>query len=73
MLIRPRSGDFTYSDSEFEVIKENIALCKHSNCWGIVSGVLYKDMTVDVVHTKELIDLARPLIFTTELKRIKSA
>ena len=28
VLIRPRSGDFTYSDDEFEIIKTNIAVCK---------------------------------------------
>jgi copper homeostasis protein len=64
VLIRPRSGDFTYSESEFEVMKENIAQCKHFNCSGIVSGVLYQDMTLDVARTKELVDLARPLTFT---------
>ena len=28
VLIRPRSGNFTYSDKEFEIMKENIRLCK---------------------------------------------
>ena len=64
VLIRPRSGDFTYSGSEFEVMKQNIALCKQLNCYGIVSGVLNKDMTVDMTRTKELIDLASPMTFT---------
>ncbi|MDG2290389.1 MAG: copper homeostasis protein CutC [Flavobacteriaceae bacterium] len=64
VLIRPRSGDFTYSDSDFEVMKQNIALCKRLKCSGIVSGVLHKDMRVDIPRTKELIDLASPLTFT---------
>ena len=64
VLIRPRSGDFMYGDSEFETMKENIALCKRLNCSGIVSGVLHKDMSVDIIRTKELIDLARPMTFT---------
>ena len=64
VLIRPRSGDFTYCSSEFEVMKQNIALCKRLNCSGIVSGVLNKDMTVDMTRTKELIDLASPMTFT---------
>ena len=63
VLIRPRSGDFTYSGSEFEVMKQNIALCKQLNCYGIVSGVLNKDMTVDMTRTKELIDLAKLLLW----------
>jgi len=28
VLIRPRSGNFTYSDVEFEIMKENIKFCK---------------------------------------------
>ena len=64
VLIRPRSGDFCYSPSEFDVIKHDIALCKRLNCSGIVSGVLQKDMTLDVERTRELVDLAAPLPFT---------
>ena len=64
VLIRPRSGDFMYSDSEFEVIKQNIALCKQLNCSGVVSGVLNKDLSVDMVRTKALIDFASPMTFT---------
>ncbi len=64
VLIRPRSGDFMYSDSEFEVMKQNIALCKQLNCSGVVSGVLNKDLSVDMVRTKALIDFASPMTFT---------
>jgi copper homeostasis protein len=64
VLIRPRSGDFMYSDSEFEVMKQNIALCKQLNCSGVVSGVLNKDLSVDMLRTKALIDFASPMTFT---------
>lgn len=64
VLIRPRSGDFTYSRSEFDIMKANIELCKQLGCAGIVSGVLLQDQTIDAVRTKELIDLAKPLNFT---------
>ena len=64
VLIRPRSGDFNYSTSEFEVMKENIMLCKRLNCSGVVSGVMHKDISVDMSRTKELIDLAKPMTFT---------
>ena len=64
VLIRSRSGDFTYSESEFDVMKQNIVLCKRLNCSGIVSGVLHQDMTLDVARTKELVDLASPMTFT---------
>ncbi len=64
VLIRPRSGDFTYSEYEFDVMKQNIGLCKRLKCSGIVSGVLHHDMTLDVARTKELVDLASPMPFT---------
>lgn len=64
VLIRPRSGDFAYSDEEFHVMKENIALCVEMGFDGIVSGLLHTDFTLDVERTKELIDLSGSLKFT---------
>ncbi|NQY06464.1 MAG: copper homeostasis protein CutC [Flavobacteriaceae bacterium] len=64
VLIRPRSGDFVYSDEEFEVIKEDIRFCKEIGCAGIVSGVLDKQFQIDITRTSELIALSRPLKFT---------
>ena len=64
VLIRPRSGNFTYSDKEFDIMKENIRLCKDLNCAGIVSGVLHEDNTIDVKRTSELIELSKPMSFT---------
>ena len=64
VLIRPRSGDFTYSDLEFEIMKKDITLCKELGFNGIVSGVLNKDFTLDVERTKELIKLSKPMQFT---------
>lgn len=64
VLIRPRSGDFCYSDDEFELIKTDIQLCKQFNFNGIVSGVLNKDDSIDIKRTKELIELSKPLSFT---------
>ncbi|WP_452601088.1 copper homeostasis protein CutC [Pontimicrobium sp. MEBiC06410] len=64
VLIRPRSGNFTYTNSEFEIMRHNIQLCKDLGCSGIVSGVLNKDNTINVEQTKELIELSKPLPFT---------
>ncbi|GEL11299.1 copper homeostasis protein [Flavobacterium glycines] len=64
VLIRPRSGNFTYSEEEFEIIKTDIKLCKKLGCQGIVSGVLKADNTIDVIRTQELIELSKPLSFT---------
>lgn len=64
VLIRPRSGNFTYSEDEFEIIKADILQCKNMGCAGIVSGVLNDDQTIDVIRTKELVELSKPLAFT---------
>ncbi|SMG06675.1 copper homeostasis protein CutC [Arenibacter troitsensis] len=64
VLIRPRSGDFTYSDLEFEIMKRDVALCRELGFNGIVSGVLSKGLTLDYERTKELIAASRPLEFT---------
>lgn len=64
VLIRPRGGDFIYSDLEFEIMKENILMCKELGVDGIVSGVLNEDNTIDIKRTKELIELSKPLPFT---------
>ena len=64
VLIRPRSGDFTYSDTEFGIMKENILQCVEMGYEGIVTGVLLKDFTLDYERTKELVELAGGMVFT---------
>ena len=64
VLIRPRSGDFTYSEVEFEIMKENIQLCKDIGFAGIVSGVLDDHNDLEVERTAELVMLAGDLHFT---------
>lgn len=64
ILIRPRSGNFTYSDAEFNIMKHNIKRFKDMGCSGIVSGILNKDHTIDIERTKALIELTKPLPFT---------
>ncbi|PQJ74680.1 copper homeostasis protein CutC [Polaribacter gangjinensis] len=64
VLIRPRSGNFCYSNSEFEQMKTDILLCKKLGFQGIVSGVLTKNHEIDIEKTKQLISLSKPLKFT---------
>jgi copper homeostasis protein len=64
VLIRPRGGNFVYSDPEFEIMKTDIQLCKDEGCAGVVSGILNADKTIDLKRTKELIELSKPLQFT---------
>jgi copper homeostasis protein len=64
ILIRPREGDFTYSNEEFELMKQDIVKFKEMGCKGIVSGILNSDKSIDIKRTKELVELSRPLEFT---------
>ncbi len=64
VLIRPRSGNFTYSNSDFEIMKQDIKICKQLGCKGIVSGILNLDNTIDIERTKALIELSKPMAFT---------
>ena len=64
VLVRPRGGDFVYSDLEFEIIKADIKAAKTEGADGIVSGVLLPDGTIDVERTSELVRLTSPLPFT---------
>ncbi|MGB5498676.1 MAG: copper homeostasis protein CutC [Maribacter sp.] len=64
VLIRPRSGNFTNSAGEFDIMKRDIRLCVELGFDGIVSGILHKDFTLDVERTKALIDLSGDLKFT---------
>ena len=64
ILIRPRMGDYVYSNKEFELMKSDIVKFKEMGCKGIVSGVLNDDNTIDNERTKELVKLSKPLEFT---------
>lgn len=64
ILIRPRSGDFCYTNEEFDIIKSDIEICKDLGCHGIVSGILNPDNTIDIERTQELINLSKPMSFT---------
>lgn len=60
-IIRPRGGDFLYSDAEFEIMKADVQICKDLDCNGVVIGILHADGTVDKERCKELVELAYPL------------
>ena len=64
VMIRPRGGDFCYSDEEFEVMLEDVRALKDTGINGIVFGILTPEGDVDIVRSKELIELARPLPVT---------
>lgn len=64
VLIRPRPGDFVYSDMEFHQMLNDIEICKKMGAKGIVSGILNANGTLDKERTTELVWAAKPLSFT---------
>jgi len=64
VMIRPRGGDFTFDDSELDVMRRDIDAAKRAGAQGIVSGVLEADCAINRDATKALVDAASPLSFT---------
>ena len=64
IMIRPRGGDFIYSDSEVDRMKSDINYCKSIGVQEIVLGALNKDRGVDDRLTQMLANLAIPMKVT---------
>jgi len=64
VMIRPREGDFCYSEKEFEAMLLDIAAAKMVGMEGIVTGILNPDGTVDEKRTAILVDAAAPMNVT---------
>ena len=60
-MIRPRGGDFIYSDDEFDIMKTDINICKDLGCDGIVTGALINNGKVDKKRCSSLVRYAYPL------------
>ena len=64
VIIRPRGGDFLYSDIEYEIIKNDVIVTKELNVNGIVVGFLNKDGSINEQKTREIVELAKPMEVT---------
>jgi copper homeostasis protein len=60
VMIRPRGGNFVYSDTEFEQMKLEISEFKKLNINGFVFGILEENNNIDVKRNTELVNLAKP-------------
>lgn len=63
-IIRPRGGDFLYTKHEFDVMLQDIKLCRELGCNGVVIGLLNMDGTIDMIRTEQLIRSAYPMEVT---------
>jgi len=61
IMIRPRGGDFNYSESEFEQMKSSIQTIKKLKIDGFVFGILDQNSEIDIERNHQLIELAKPL------------
>ena len=64
VLIRPRGGDFLYSEDEMEIIQRDIQYCKRTGIDGVVVGFLTPDGEVDTDRTEEITKVAHPMSVT---------
>ena len=64
VIIRPRGGDFYYSDDEFRVMEKDVIRAREAGVHGIVSGVLLPDGEIDLKRTGRLMAHAKGLPFT---------
>ncbi len=64
VMIRPRGGNFVYSNSEFEQMKSEIEIIKKLGISGFVFGILNEDNSINIEQNKELVELAKPFSCT---------
>src|SRR6202000_1986030 len=60
-IIRPRGGDFLYSEEEFRVMLRDIEYCKQVGCNGVVIGMLQAEGSIDKARCARLVEAAYPL------------
>jgi len=64
VIVRPRGGDFLYSEAEFQTMLEDVRLLREAGAQGVVTGCLTPEGAVDLARTRALVDAARPLSVT---------
>lgn len=64
VLIRPREGDFVYTDAEFEIMRDDIVMAKQLGADGVVIGALTAEGDIDVEHCKKLVEAAEGMQVT---------
>jgi copper homeostasis protein len=64
VIIRPRGGDFLYTDLEYDIMRRDIECCGELGADGIVLGILRSDGEIDIERTARLIEFAQPMSAT---------
>ncbi len=64
VMIRPRQGNFIYTDKELLKMTGAIYAMKDLGVYGVVLGILNKYKMVDSINTASLAEIAKPLNVT---------
>ena len=77
-MVRPRGGNFFYTQDEFAVMKRDVEFCKRAGVEGVVFGILRSNRTLDVARMRTLVERAHGLEITMhrtidEIQRWKQA
>lgn len=64
VIIRPRGGDFLYSDCEYDIMRRDIDACGESGVDGVVIGILTREGQIDIERTAKLAEYATPMSVT---------
>lgn len=63
-IIRPRGGDFLYTEEEWEIMVKDVLLCRQLQCDGVVIGALLTDGSVPKKWINKIVRLAYPMEVT---------
>jgi len=71
VMIRPRGGDFVYTDEEFDVMQQEISAIGESGIAvdGVVFGILTQEGNIDILRNRQLVELARRYGFKVTFHR----
>lgn len=64
VMVRPRGGDFLYTEEEFAIMQSDVKMAKELGANGVVFGILLPNGTIDKERMKILAGLARPMGIT---------
>ena len=64
VIVRPRGGDFLYSDAEFRSMRADVEALRELGVAGVVVGCLRADGTIDEARMADLVECAGPLNVT---------
>ena len=64
VMIRPRGGDFLYTDVEFAAMQRDAEMAKRLGAAGVVFGLLLSDSSIDLARTRQLVEQSQPMSVT---------